>query len=243
MMQDELSDTPIQLTGYSGDDRVQGMTTCESGPPKPLQYGKATLLQPKYECSTAEQQRLTCKFECERPLSVLVEIQLAGRGYDMLVDTGACVNVISGKLWDQLGFRSKLELYQGKARTVDGSLLAIEGTVKLRTQVGNVDTTVKVPECLPDSDLGPTHFNPRVTPWDDLVNVIFRQQSQEHFYKWVQKPCGLSAFSIGFLRVTSADWFASNYSSKQPLTTNGICEYPRTFGSVTLHLRNVPLPS
>ena len=71
-----------------------------------------------------------------------MEIQLAGRGIDTLVDTGACVNVISGKLLDQLGFRPKLELYQGKARTVDGSPLAIEGTVKLRTQVGNVDTTV-----------------------------------------------------------------------------------------------------
>ena len=32
-MQDELSDTPIQLTMYSGDDIVQGITTCEPGPP------------------------------------------------------------------------------------------------------------------------------------------------------------------------------------------------------------------
>ena len=96
---------------------------------EPLQYGKVTLLQPKDECSTTEQQRLTCKIECERPLSVLVEIQLAGRGIDALVQTGECVNVISGKLLDQLGFRPKLELYQGKARTVDDSPLAIEGTV------------------------------------------------------------------------------------------------------------------
>ena len=109
IMQDELSDTSIQLNVYSGDDIGQGMTTCESGPPKPLHYGKVTLLQPKDECSTAEQQRLTCKFECERLLSVLVETQLAGRGIDVLVDTGACVNVNSGKLLDQLGFSLKLE--------------------------------------------------------------------------------------------------------------------------------------
>ena len=80
-----------------------------------------------------------------------------------------------------------------------------------------------------------------MTPSVDLFNVIFRQQSQEHFYKLVQKPYGLSAFSIGFLRVTSADWFTPNYSSKQPFITNGICEYPRTFGSVTLHPRNLHL--
>ena len=72
-----------------------------------------------------------------------MEIQLAGGGIVALVDTGACVNVISGKLLDQLGFRPKLELYQGKARTVDNSPLAIEGMVKLRTKVGNVDTTVE----------------------------------------------------------------------------------------------------
>ena len=59
------------------------------------------------------------------------------------MDTGACVNVISGRLLDQLGLRPKLKLYQGKARTVDGSPLAIEGTVNVRTQVGNVDTTVR----------------------------------------------------------------------------------------------------
>ena len=104
---------------------------------------------------------------------------------------------------------------------------------------------VKVPECLPDSDMRPTHLilRTRVTPSVYLVRVIFRQQLKEHFYKWVQNSCGLRAFSIGFLRVTSADWFTPSYSSKQPLTTNGICVYPRTFGSVTLHLRNVPLPS
>ena len=59
---------------------------------------------------------------------------------------------------------------------------------------------VKVPECLPDSDLRPKSDSL------NLVEVFFRQQSQEHFYKWVQKPCGLSAISIGFLGVTSADW-------------------------------------
>ena len=76
MKQDEMIDTPIHLAVYRGDNIVQGMTACESGPSKPLQYGKVTLLQAKEECSTAEQQRLTCKFECERPLSVFVEIQL-----------------------------------------------------------------------------------------------------------------------------------------------------------------------
>ena len=96
---------------------------------------------------------------------------------------------------------------------------------------------------MPDSDLRPTHLilRARVTPSVDLFKVIFRQQSQEYFYKRVQKPSGLRTFSIGFIRVASADWFTPNDSSKQPLITNGICEYPRTFGSVTLHLRNVPL--
>ena len=102
---------------------------------------------------------------------------------------------------------------------------------------------VKVPECLPDSDLRPIHLILRttLTPSGDLVKVIFRQQSQELFYNWGQKPRGLSAFTIGFLRVSSADWFTPYYSSMQPFITNGICEYPRNFGSITLHLRNVPL--
>ena len=142
-IQEELGDNPILVTVYSGDDKVQGMYACEPSPLKTIQYGKVTLLRPNDELGTAEQQKLACKFECERPLSVLVEIHLAGRAIDALVDTGACVNVISGRLLDQLGLRQKLELYQGKARTVDGSPLAIEGTVNVRTQVGNVDTTVR----------------------------------------------------------------------------------------------------
>ena len=62
MKQDELSDTPIQSTVYSGDNIVQGLTACEPSPPKALQYGKVTLLLPKHKLSTAEQPGLTSSF-------------------------------------------------------------------------------------------------------------------------------------------------------------------------------------
>ena len=36
------------------------------------------------------------------------------------------------------------------------------------------------------------------------------------------------------------EWYTTKSSPQQPLTTNGICEYPKTFGSVALHLGKYP---
>ena len=57
--------------------------------------------------------------------------------------TGVCVNVLSLYFVKDIGCWYLLEHYSGQAGTVDGSPLDIEGTIKARTQVGDVDTKVE----------------------------------------------------------------------------------------------------
>ena len=82
-------------------------------------------------------------FETGNPLSVMVSVRVRGHEVQALVNTGACVNVLSHSFVKHFGCLHLLEPHSGQARTVDGSPLDIEGTRKERMQVGDVETTVE----------------------------------------------------------------------------------------------------
>ena len=81
-------------------------------------------------------------FGIDNPLSVMVSVRVRGNEVQALVDTRACVKVLSVSFVRDIGCMHLLEPYSGHARTVDGSPLDIEGTIKTWMQVGDVVRTV-----------------------------------------------------------------------------------------------------
>ena len=92
------------------------MGTCESRQYQQLQYGRVNVKRP----FDGSHETLTAKFECERPLLMLVETNLVGREIQTLVDTEAYVKLTyqcntAGRT--ELNCSSGLKPYDGEART------------------------------------------------------------------------------------------------------------------------------